>query len=189
MKGIMFRPAMNLAIRENRKPETRRIELCLAEINKEPDAFLFRGMNKGVAQFSHNGGNIYWSVKPRYQVGETVYVKEAWAYGAKDQHPTGVIYRLDGTQLPTALQRGTYSVRSAWGKWASSLFMPQEAARTFIKILDVKPQRLKTMTPADAVAEGFNSLIDFVAYYASQMHLDAWERNDWAIAYKFEMIK
>ena len=40
------------------------------------------------------------------------------------------------------------------GKWRSPLFMPEWAARYFIKILDIQAGRLQEITENDAIKEG-----------------------------------
>jgi len=77
MKGILFQTDMIKAIVEGRKTHTRRVS-GLKEINKEPDRWDYEYENNGVFTFSTNGAFSFIEIKPRYQVGETVYIKEAW---------------------------------------------------------------------------------------------------------------
>lgn len=80
------------------------------------------------------------------------YIKEAWATEPQYDHlkpreiPNNakIYYSLDGYD------------DTIMGKKRSPLFMPQWAARHFIKITSNAPQRLQEITEEDAEAEGFN---------------------------------
>ncbi len=171
IKGLIFRSEMVLALPKG-KTETRRIEKSLEGINLEPDKWqLFGGQlaDKSAFAFYFDANTPLKFVKPRYRVGETVYVKETFS-----THPAH--YKADG-----------YTLLAGEGQWHSPLMMPSWAARTFLKILSATPVRLKTMTEQDARAEGFNSLAEFVPYF-DQIHPGAWERNEWAIDYVFQKV-
>ncbi len=143
MKGILFKPDMIKAIVEGRKTQTRRLA-GLEEINPEPDMWRPQVMEDGVWFFENpDGGGVI--IKPRFHVGEVVYIKEAWDSDCTCDSPAcnGVIYRLGyaGVIVPD--------------KWRSPLFMPEKYARYFIKITGVRPERLQSITPEDCVKEGY----------------------------------
>ncbi len=84
---------------------------------------------------------------PKYHVGQVVYVKETWRYfGGEEyeyqQEQKCVIYKND------------VLVNITDYKWRSPRLMPAWAARYFIKITDVRPERLQEITEEDAMAEG-----------------------------------
>lgn len=77
-------------------------------------------------------------IRPPYQVGDILYVRETWAtlVGA-------YIYRANqkpGMKNP--------------GKWHPSIHMPKKAARIFLRVTDVRVERLQDMTLDDFLAEG-----------------------------------
>lgn len=153
MKGILFKLDMVKAIAEERKTQTRRLD-HLKEINKEPDRWhkVWNDVNELSRQvfiFQRNDG-LQKIFQPRYRVGEMVYIKEAWAV-----NPT--YDKLKPSEMPhTAFvtylneRHNTLLI----GRKRSSMFMPEWAARYFIKITDVRPERLNDITEEDAIAEG-----------------------------------
>ena len=157
MKGILFKPWKVKAIVESsldREWQTRRLD-HLKEINQEPDKWLratpapksvsLNTRYKGLWQFADKDINIKL-VKPRHQVGEVVYIKEAWATYLPDQNVRPeVIYKSDGLAIGF--------------EWRSPLFMLEWAARTFIKITGVRPERLQEITEEDVIKEGIRKTI------------------------------
>ena len=184
MKGILFKPDMIQASVEGRKTHTRRLG-GLEEINKEPDKWNLEWFNpnSGIASFCR--GDLVDGVieitdavaKSRYQVGETVYIKERALYwvspvleGVKYTKPsdrwTECVYQDDeeisallADNRRLAIVRGVSEIvegNLAIGKWEwkSSLHMPEHYARHFITILAVRAERLQEITPEDCIAEG-----------------------------------
>lgn len=173
MKGIPFRPDMILAIREGRKTQTRR------EIKPQPDKYVVRYVAHGdeflpkVLRENAETGQTeeyVWTdlkkrIKPRYHVGEVVYIKEAhYAYGKwKQFHESGkshwkffrqpdtVIHFADGIDWMHALTKS--SAKAAWYK-RSPMFLEERFARDFLEITAVRPERLQDITEDGARAEG-----------------------------------
>lgn len=94
---------------------------------------------------------------PLHEVGETLYVKEAWAARADvdpgldlDKAKHYLLHRVGGSD----------NIESAWHDytpgWRSPLFMPEWAARLRVTITDVRRQNLLDITDADAEAEGLD---------------------------------
>ncbi len=162
MKGILFKPDMIKAIREGRKTQTRRV------IKPQPERGVVckcPGDDTSFANFEmyqNMQTKTGWipigkTIKPRYQVGEAVYIKEAWAViKANDDvdildmsQNSGIFYKFGENR-----QGDDNELDMERGRWRSPLFMPEWAARTFIKITDVRPERLQEITQDDAFAEG-----------------------------------
>lgn len=118
--------------------------------------------------------NDIFPVTPRYYVGETVYIKEAWRLGAYNRplKTAEIIYRADLSKLEVSwngwLEKNTRYGGSAGTlidefdrisehRWRSPMFLPELCARDFIKITDVRPERLQDITEEDARAEGILS--------------------------------
>lgn len=155
MKGILFKPEMHVAIRQDIKRVTRRV------IDPQPVPYeVGEGRDKGwgLTWKKKCGGGADWLAKyARYKAGETYYVKEAHAFvSGFDNYLTrgipknaSVVYRYD----PETYVPEIHSTMQ-WGKWRSPLFLPEWAARTFIRITDVRAERLQSITEEDAKAEG-----------------------------------
>lgn len=90
-------------------------------------------------------GKFEKTCKPRYKVGEVLYLKEPTLKNREDWQPnTGnIIYKYDQTDV---------FVRAA--QWNNKLFMPASAARAFIKITGIRCERLLDISDADCLAEG-----------------------------------
>ncbi len=200
MKGILFTPEMHLAICKGRKTQTRRLS-GLEKVNLKPDLWQLKSweyvpieITKDAAKFLHNGGTLAM-VKPRYHVGETVFIKEAhYAYGKWHKEAKGWVFQRD-EDMAVVIDGATWAHAlkghqgHGWFK-RSPLFMPAWAARDFIKMLKIFPQRAQGVTPAQAITEGFESV---EAWGAEIDRLNPkekpWANNLWLFAYCFEKVR
>jgi hypothetical protein len=81
--------------------------------------------------------------KPRYEVGDILYVRETWLHADDGFH-----YKANATMDSEIL-------RKAYGyKWKSSMFMPREVARLFLEVKKVCCERVQDISEEDARAEG-----------------------------------
>ncbi len=191
----MFRPDMIKAIQEGRKTVTRRLD-HLKEINLEPNKWLcppIYDYGYETWAFFQPNSKATW-VKPRYQVGEVVYIKEAWAtenqYNdlkpSEIPHTAKIFYLLDGNYDPFKM-----------GRICSPLFMMEWMARDFIKFTDVRPERLQEITWQDCVREGihapdheFELLIgNYQTLWDSINPEYPWASNPWVWRYEFKRVK
>lgn len=91
------------------------------------------------------GGKIL-DERPPYQVGDILYVRETWRkyhgkyYYKADECPDYDNYLTN--KLPCA------------PKWHPSIHMPKETARIWLKVTDVRVDRLRNITYEDAIKEG-----------------------------------
>ena len=130
MKGILFKPEMLQACIEGRKSVTRRL------IKPQPVG----GLRKSVFSSSGIEDAHGKTVKPRYLPGEIVYVKEGWC---EDYYGQNIHYKLDGGESP-----------GPKGFWRSPLMMPEKCARYWLRIKDVRAERLQEITEDEARREG-----------------------------------
>lgn len=156
IKPILFNTEMVRAILDGRKTCTRRV------IKPQPDekhtyplGFVTDSTEKkevGSFGFAANeyGGSIQY-VKPpyRYAPGDILYVRETWCALPVNEagHMRGhcvYYYRADGELRPEGWR----------GKWHPSIHMPKEAARIWLKVTDVRVERLQEITEKQACMEG-----------------------------------
>lgn len=149
MKGFLFRPdvwkAKLKVLEQYGEAQTRRVS-GLKEINKEPDNWrhVRNVVNEQVFIFQQKDG-LQKIIKPRYRVGEVVYIKEAHFIGGVKPNEW-VIFKDSKLPIPKTKVEDYH--------WQIPRFMPAWAARYFIQITDVKPQRLQKITEEDCLKEG-----------------------------------
>lgn len=105
--------------------------------------------------------------KPPYRRGDVLYVREAWCkYGKLDDFDHVIegtekyYYYADGVN-PTPyncflVHRNGYDEYKDTPVWHPSIHMPKEAARIWLKVTDVRVERLQDITDDGAKAEGAN---------------------------------
>jgi len=155
MKGICFIEPMFNKVPTLEKLQTRRI------ITPQPDGRGFRTTN---IMFEDWHGR---EIRPKYKVGETVYLKEPYAETC-DEYGTPIIaYKFGGKprlKLPDSLgceMDTDWCIDNypACGEWKNKLFMPQWAARYFIEITAVRAERLQDISKDDCLKEGIISRV------------------------------
>jgi hypothetical protein len=193
MKPILFNTEMVRAILAGWKTMTRRV------IKPQPDAYAFLGVEDGNANFmvgkSGDGYCADFMVERKlpYQIGDILYVRETWQ-------------RLD-SKIALDLETGEYAYvykasdnGKAWEentenwKWRPSIHMPKEAARIFLRVTNVRAERLHDITEERAIAEGAKGRQDFIRIWNStvkKLEIDkyGWDANPWVWVIEFEMCE
>lgn len=149
MKPILFNTEMVKALLDGRKTVTRRI------VKPQPEnAHMIMDVAKDVAEFMcgkiENGYCIDFSEQRKlpYQPGDVLYVRETWAevpdlFGEFPQP----IYKAD------IKDDHDYDLLGEV-KWHPSIHMPREAARIFLRVTDVRVERLQDITEDQTIKEG-----------------------------------
>ena len=147
-KPILFNTEMVKVIKANKKRVTRRV------VKIQPkEKGKFERMDNGYFQFKVEPyGSIYdYEVKPPYQIGDILYIRETWCKYDEDHVIDGVRYTYKADATPVSEE-----ARNELGyKWKPSIHMPKEAARIFLRVTDVRVERLQDMTEDDAFREGW----------------------------------
>ena len=100
-----------------------------------------------------------------------MYVRETWERfecrncegddnGNCPKNPQSILNRTCGCYM----YRATDEIRGD-AKWHPSIHMPKEAARIWLKVTDVRVERLQEMTGQDVLKEGLNSHVHPQASY------------------------
>lgn len=163
MKPILFSTPMVQAILAGRKTQTRRMikpQPCreATEFNK----FIYSGDTGWEARFSNDGSGAVCDRKLRIDIGDILWVRETWChlYDLDDDDGcilgTGKYYYLADNPVKFPYNRflrddGTYRDYPAW---KPSIHMPREAARLFLRVTNVRVERLNDISEEDARAEG-----------------------------------
>nr|DAF81544.1 MAG TPA: hypothetical protein [Caudoviricetes sp.] len=140
IKPILFNTEMVRAILDGRKSCTRRIVKGFIPNNAVwgYTAFTPKGCISCRGTFADGYGEKFFKLP--YQPGDILYVRESYS-----ELSFGYVYKADGENidhLGNAI------------KWHPSIHMPKEAARIWLKVTDVRVERLKDMTDNDALKEG-----------------------------------
>jgi hypothetical protein len=100
---------------------------------------------------------------PYGQVGDILWVRETWAIHdlilkPKKLNPNDEAWfykrKFSPEMVPHIVYAADYPVGSWKGAWRSPRFMPKIAARLFLKVKDIRVERLQDITEEDAIAEG-----------------------------------
>lgn len=198
MKPILFNTEMVRAILDGRKSCTRRIvkpqqlvgllpDKCK---NGVPEEFLKekKFMFKPYCNMT-DIELINTAYKAPYQLGDILYVRETWKNA-----PNGYYYYEDW-------QRDDIADVT---KWKPSIHMPKEAARIWLKVTDVRVERLQEIDGKEILEEGVNSLVHPDAFYfdmnqrelfesvwnstikKSDLDRYGWDANPWVWVIEFE---
>lgn len=188
---VQFRkPVKNLKIEEYKailKSGAKYTRYTLTNRNRdgiEDEDFCFDGL---ITNIERNKDILAYAP---YRTGDILYVKESWADHwlpdgfCKDRY----VYKTDGVP-----QCGYYGndEQCKIGVWSSPVIMPKEAARIFLKVTDVRVQKLQKITDSEVIAEGVNKFIQFVSLwnktYGRQGH--GWDKEPWVWVFGFERVE
>nr|DAF82190.1 MAG TPA: hypothetical protein [Caudoviricetes sp.] len=183
IKPILFNTEMVRAILDGRKVCTRRV------IKHNVGAIL-----NSPYHMEHPEVEDAWLIKklcrPPYEPGDILYVRETWCglpvneAGHFRGHPI-YYYKADGDLRPEGWR----------GAWHPSIHMPKEAARIWLKVTDVRVERLQDMTDDDAEAEGCfdysSTALGFFDVWDSTIKKSdrdryGWTANPWVWVIQFE---
>lgn len=157
-KPILFNTEMVRAILDGRKRQTRRIikGLPLYEPYFEEDE------GRGFLMDSEDGQFYALETFSKIHPGDVLWVRETWQR-LSDFGEWRYEYRADYEDDDPLRLDGMYIT------WRPSIHMPREAARIFLKVKDVRAERLQSITPQEIRAEGLD-----VLGLTQQMTVKAW---------------
>ena len=179
-KPILFNTEMVQAILGDRKTVTRRV------IKPQPIA----GIRKSVFVPSGIEDGHGREIKLLYKVGDILYVRETFkrnmdGYSGIDFG--GYIYKADCKVV----------FKDNYNPWKASIHMPKEAARIFLKVTDIRVERLQDITPNDIDREGTPFGLTIAPYDGfsrlwNELNTKrgyGWEANPWVWVIEFERVE
>ena len=131
IKPILFNTEMVRAILDGRKSCTRRL------VKPEPQGY-FEVSEEPLYIYDTDGNQ--GKITPPYQPSDILYVRESYS-----ELTFGYVYKADGENID---HLGNVI------KWHPSIHMPKEAARIWLKVTDVRVERLQEITDEQAKREG-----------------------------------
>lgn len=164
MKPILFNTDMVRAILEGVKTETRRLVKPIPPENARLELVGDRrhAMDLSIEIPGPNDRRIY---TPPYLLGDILYVRETWSTKLSNEcyaqpcHTGRCPYEscesATGPCFPEEyIYKATDNLPSYGGKWHPSIHMPAEAARIFLRVTDLRVERLQEITDEGAEHEG-----------------------------------
>ena len=187
VKPILFNTDMVRAILDGRKTVTRRV------IKPQPKSklcYTFAGSDCGTWGYPSKTAHESWGEEyrlpdnitkedlvkrwnPPYHTDDVLYVRETWCDDRQFTHddtPGQYFYRVD-SMYPKNGDNVFLNV-----KWHPSIHMPKEAARIWLKVKDVRVERLQEINGKDVLKEGVNSLVHPDAFYFDMNQREMFER-------------
>jgi hypothetical protein len=141
IKPILFNTEMVQAILDGRKSCTRRL------VKPEPQGY-FEVSEEPLYIYDTDGNQ--GKITPPYQPGDILYVRETWHKYIK-RVGKGECCRFAEFY---GYRASVANSEDADEPWRPSIHMPKEAARIWLKVTDVKVERLQEITEVQAQAEG-----------------------------------
>lgn len=223
MKPILFSTPMVQAILEGKKNMTRRVMKDCTQFDIEESQLLenngynlthnYKMSIESVGIFSTKEKLLNWFVAKysKYQVGDVLWVRETWTYGRvvgesdeygnsefwleqtqKEEDEKCIFYKAD---MDDAI-REDISFEDVI--WKPSIFMPKEACRIFLRVTNVRVERLQNISEEDCLKEGMpieeKGLDVFLLWWMPLWNSTAkegykWGDNPWVFVYTFQRIE
>lgn len=155
VKGILFNTEMVRAILDGKKSCTRRLvktrrkDACGFYVTRRKADGLFAG----IYEYDENESMFDNQLEPPYQPGDIIYVRETWHKYIKrvGEGQNCHLAEFYGYKASVA------NSEDAGEPWKPSIHMPKEAARIWLKVTDVRVERLQEITADDIRNEGLSS--------------------------------
>ena len=163
IKPILFNTEMVRAILDGRKSCTRRIikpqwEEC-PHCKYVHNEYIYDKLAENV-YCARCGCPLEPERRSPYQPGDILYVRETWQYlyelDGNEQviEETGEYYYAATDTIPFDTYVDENGVKHDHAPWRPSIHMPKEAARIWLKVTDVRVERLQSITVEGAIREG-----------------------------------
>lgn len=187
IKPILFNTEMVRAILDGRKTCTRRVAKNVPDHTHriepvyENGRFQFDCFYSSYVAALDADADFCMPCFPPYQQGDILYVRETWCKGFWINEKERYYYKADDNDFLCT--------------WHPSIHMPKEAARIWLKVTNVRVERLQDMTDDDAEAEGCfdytSTALGFPDVWDSTIKKSdidryGWDANPWVWVIEFE---
>lgn len=148
-KPILFNTEMVRSILDGRKTCTRRVAKNVPDHTHriepvyENGRFQFDCFYSSYVAALDADADFCMPCFPPYQQGDILYVRETWCKGFWMNEKERYYYKADDNDFHCV--------------WHPSIHMPKEAARIWLKVKDVRVERLHDITGKSVLREGINS--------------------------------
>lgn len=170
-RPILFNTEMVKAILDGRKTCTRRV------IKPQPtysakSGFSWKGYSYGTdLPPTKNGAAYNFLCNAPYQQGDILYVRETWHKYTKRVGSGESCHLAEFYGYKASIANS----EDANEPWKPSIHMPKEAARIWLKVTDVRVERLRNITEAGAINEGCIDDIEYAKGKSARNHfVDIW---------------
>lgn len=149
IKPILFNTEMVRAILDGRKTCTRRVAKNVPDHTHriepvyENGRFQFDCFYSSYVAALDADADFCMPCFPPYQQGDILYVRETWCKGFWMNEKERYYYKADDNDFHCV--------------WHPSIHMPKEAARIWLKVTNVRVERLQDITGKSVLREGINS--------------------------------
>lgn len=208
IKPILFNTEMVRAILDGRKSCTRRL------VKHDVESVLNSPYHKAHPELEDKQ-IISKLCNPPYQLGDIIYIRETWAWCpcwdcGLDVEETGCGHEQEQKYNGEKKEHGCYIYRASCADneypsvdtWHPSIHMPKEAARIWLRVTDVRVERLQDIDGKGCVKEGieeeplkyvgdefvkgmFHDLWDSTIK-KSDLDRYSWDANPWVWVIEFE---
>ena len=164
MKPIIFNTEMVKAILDSRKTSFR-LPIKLKDNSLICTGYIFSSTDRkrnDCYSFGKNKQCDMEYVKPKYKVDDILYVKETFQLGDNIRNiqniplnkDTQVLYYEDEINSHNSNNKDFAKII----KWKPSIHMPKKYARIFLKVTNVRVERLQDISDIDCIKEGVREL-------------------------------
>lgn len=184
MKSILFNTDMALSILDGKKTVIRRLirpqpvgASHIIDYDEVTNTFDFMCGNGG-----EGGIFLDWveSVKAPYRPGDILYARETWYYETAWEDQTA-----GEPDTPSGRYQHRYVFKASSpnypvDRWRPAIHMPKEAARIFLRVMDVRAERLPDILEDPT---GWQNAIK-----TADSDIYDWDANTWVWVIEFERI-
>ena len=194
IRPILFNTEMVQAVLDGRKTATRRkIDIDIAnQFDVECDG------KTVFAYINQETGDCYSPTEIcRYRPGDILYVRETWQYlyelDGNEQiiEGTGRYYYMATDSIPYDTYVDLQGITHEKTPWRPSIHMPKAATRIWLKVKEIRIERLQDIDDDGVVAEGLRIGDPYDELWNStikkkDLALYGWDANPWVWVIEFE---